>query len=114
MKVLIVEENEAMCRLIRSLIEELPYAVSECRDGAQAIAACVAQQPDWVLLGLNLSQPGGLAAARQIRLACPQAKVVVVSDDHQARLRAAAEQAGACGYLLKENLLELRQLLRSP
>jgi CheY-like chemotaxis protein len=113
MKVLIVEENAAMRRLIRSLVEEAPYAVSECGDGEQALAACVAQQPDWVLLDLTLGQTGGLAAARQIRLACPRVRVVIVSDDDQARLRSAAEQAGACGYLLKENLLEVRQLLRS-
>ncbi len=29
-------------------------------------------------------------------------------------LREAAQSAGACGYLLKENLLDLNRLLRPP
>ena len=40
----------------------------------------------------------------------PQAKVVVVSDDDHQLLRA----AGAVGYVLKENLLEVRGCCNQP
>jgi hypothetical protein len=36
-KLLIVEESGAMCRLVRALIEGLPIAVSECHEGAQVL-----------------------------------------------------------------------------
>lgn len=100
-----------MRRLIRALVEELPCAISECQDSAQALAVCAAQQPEWVLLDLK---GDGLATMRQIHRACPQTSMVVVTDDDDARYRAAAREAGACGYVLKENLFALRRILMGP
>ncbi len=110
-KVLIVEEHAAMRRLLRSLLEELPCTISECGDGAQALALCVAQQPDWVLLDFNQNRPDALETTRQIHLACPQTRVVVVGNEDEVRLRRAAECAGASDYVLKEDLLNVRHLL---
>lgn len=111
MKLLIVEEVPAMRRLIRALLEGLELAVGECHDGRETLAACAAQEPDWVLLDLNLSDTDALQATWQISLAHPQIRVVIVSDNDNLRLREAARTAGACGYVLKENLLEVRRLL---
>jgi two-component system, OmpR family, KDP operon response regulator KdpE len=108
-KVLIVEEVPAMRRLLRSMLEGLELLVHECHDGRETLAACAAQQPNWVLLDLSLSDTDALAATRQIRLAHPLTKVVIVSDDDNLLLREAARSAGACDYVLKENLLTLRQ-----
>jgi DNA-binding NarL/FixJ family response regulator len=113
MKLMIVEENAAMRRLIRSLVEEMPFSVSECHDGAQAVTACAAAQPDWVLLDINLAETDAIETARQISAACPRAKIVVVTDDDDARLRAVARQAGAFAYVLKENLFDVRRLLHT-
>jgi DNA-binding NarL/FixJ family response regulator len=114
MKLLLIQENDAMCRLIRSLIEGLPYQISECRNSAQALAALIAIEPEWVVLDLDSGQADGLELVRQIALACPQTRVMILTDDDQPRLRTAAERAGVCDYVLKENLLEVRRLLRSP
>ena len=110
-RVLIVEEIPAMRRLIRSTLEGMDLLVHECNDGREALAACAAEQPNWVLLDLNLSDTDALAATRQIRLAHPQTKVMIVSDDDNLLLREAARSAGACDYVLKENLLALRRRL---
>ena len=80
-------------------------------DGREALAACAAQQPDWVLLDLSLSDTDALAAAGQINRAHPRTRVVVVADDDNLLLREAARRAGACGYVLKDNLLEVKHLL---
>ena len=48
---------------------------------------------------------------RRLLAADPTARVLVVTDYDDAHWRAAAIGAGACGYVLKENLLEVRQLL---
>jgi DNA-binding NarL/FixJ family response regulator len=39
------------------------------------------------------------------------ARVVIVTDYDDFHWRAAAIEAGACGYVLKENLLDVRRLL---
>jgi len=55
----------------------------------------------------------GFAATRKIRHFDPEARVVIVTDYDDEDLRAAAREAGACGYALKQNLTELPVLIRS-
>lgn len=111
MKLLIVEEVPALRRLIRALLEDAELTIDECPDGREALAWCAAGRPDWVLLDLNLSDTDAFAAAKQISRAHPHTKVVIVSDTDNLLLREAAREAGACGYVLKENLLEVKHLL---
>jgi DNA-binding NarL/FixJ family response regulator len=61
------------------------------------------------------ARPGldGLAATRQILLFHPFAKVVIVTDYDDDALRGATREAGACGYVLKLNLLNLAPMIRS-
>jgi len=109
----IIEENTAMCRLIRSLVEGLPVSITECHDASQALAICAAVQPDWILLDLNLAGTDALAVTRLISTTYPQSRVVVLTEDDNARLHEAAQQAGACAYLRKENLVDVRRLLQT-
>ena len=54
---------------------------------------------------------GGLEATRRILAADRTARVLIVTDYDDAHWRAAAIEAGACGYVLKDNLLDVRRLL---
>jgi DNA-binding NarL/FixJ family response regulator len=53
----------------------------------------------------------GIAATGAIVSAAPGARVVIVTQHDEPDLREAAARAGACGYVLKENLLALKPLL---
>jgi two-component system NarL family response regulator len=55
----------------------------------------------------------GITATRQIRRVDPAAKLIIVTNYDEPDLRETAEQAGACGYVLKANLLEVRRLLQT-
>lgn len=112
MTLLIVEDNPAMRRLMRRLVADLTDEVGECGDGAEAEARYAELQPDWVLMDIEMPHVNGIAATRRIKAAFPAARIVIVTNYDDAALRRAAAQAGACGYVLKENLLELRQLLQ--
>ncbi len=114
MKLLIVEENAAMRRLIVLLVDGLNVEVIEIDDGAKALEAFAEAQPDKVLLDLDLAQTDGLTVTRQIKAAYPQARVIIMADDGDERLRAAAHAAGAFAYILKEYLLDLRLILQAP
>jgi CheY-like chemotaxis protein len=109
---LIVEENRAMCGVIRSVLEGLPVSVTECHDGTQALATCVDLQPDWILLDLDLTTADALAATREIGVRCPKSRVIALIENDNSRLRDAARRAGAWTHVLKENLIDLRRLLR--
>ncbi len=110
-KLLIVEDNPQMRRLIRRLTEDLFAEVSECGDGAAATTLYETLRPDWVLMDIQMGDVNGIEATRQIMSDHLEAKIVIVTDYDDMALRAAAAEAGACAYVLKEDLLRLRQLL---
>ncbi len=111
MRLLIVDDHAAMRRLLGRVVGDLFSAVAECDDGAEALAAYERHRPDWVLMDIEMSRTDGLTATRDIMRAFPDAKVVIVSKHDDEQLRAAARTAGACGYVLKENLIAVRELL---
>jgi two-component system response regulator DegU len=112
MSLLIVEDNTAMRGLIKSLVADLAAQITEGSDGAEALALYRAHRPDWVLMDIKLGEVNGLTATRQIKAAFPKARVVIVTDYNDDKLRQEAAQAGACAYVLKEDLSVLRQVLR--
>jgi two-component system response regulator DegU len=117
MKIMIVEDNPQMRQMIHHIVADLAEAVTECADGEAAVAAYMAQQfsgEDRVLMDLQMSGIGGLEATRRICTAFPDAQIIIVTQYDDQHWRAAATEAGACGYLLKENLFELRQMLKKP
>ena len=63
-------------------------------------------------MDLKMPGGGGLAAARSICAAFPDAQIIIVTQYNDQHWRTAATEAGASGYLLKENLLELRLMLK--
>ena len=116
MKVLIVEDNPQMRRLIHTVVADLAETVTECSDGDEAVAAYAAQQfsaDDRVLMDLQMARIGGLEATHRLRAAFPEANIIIVTQHDDPHWRAAATQAGACGFVLKGNLLDLRLLLQT-
>jgi DNA-binding NarL/FixJ family response regulator len=103
MKILIVDDNAGIRRLLRRALDEVASDLWECSDGAQTLAAYADRQPDVVLMDIRMPDMDGLAATRQIRHIYPSAKVVMVTDYDDYDLRIAAAEAGACGYTLKQN-----------
>jgi len=114
MDILIIEDNEAMRRLIRNLICAPPHRCHECPDGSEALAAYAQHRPAWVLLDSEMKTADGIAVAGQIHAAFPEAKILILTGYDDADLRQAAQAAGACGCVLKENLLEVRRWLQAP
>jgi DNA-binding NarL/FixJ family response regulator len=113
MTLLIVDDDPQFRDLIKMVVADLAEAVSECADGDEAVAAYGARRPDWVLMDLKMARMGGLEATRRLIEADHTARVLIVSDYDDVHWRAAANDAGACGYLLKENLLDIRHVLES-
>lgn len=111
MTLLIVDDNPQFRDLIKTVVAELADEVSECADGDEAIVAYGVRRPDWVLMDLQMARMGGLEATRRLVAADGTARVLIVTDYDDVHWRAAASDAGACGYVLKENLLDIRRML---
>ena len=100
MKLLIVEDNPAMRRLIRRMLADLAEEITECRDGCEVLDTYTRCQPDWVLMDIEMDEMDGIHATRQLTALFHEAKVIVVTNHDNGALRTAAQQAGACGYVL--------------
>lgn len=111
MRFLLVDDHAVVRAGLRRLLAALPGAeISEAAEGRGALAAVRAEQPDVVLLDLNLPGLGGLELLRRVLLEHPAARIMVLSMHAEALYAARALQAGAAGYLSKnaspEELLE--------
>jgi CheY-like chemotaxis protein len=114
MNILIVEDSEQMRRAVKCFVSDLAEQVYECGDGAQALAAYGQHRPDWVLMDIEMKELDGISATRQIMAAFPEAHIVIVTNYDDGDLREAARRAGACEYVVKEDLLDLRRILSDP
>jgi DNA-binding NarL/FixJ family response regulator len=112
MTVLIVDDHAQVRQIIRSVIADLAIDVRECATSEEALIACADQRPDWVLMDIQLPGLDGLAAARVIVATWPLVRVCIVTNYDDLALRAAASTAGASAYVVKDNLLVLREILR--
>jgi CheY-like chemotaxis protein len=110
MKMLIVDDNPAMRRLIKRIIHDLAEVI-ECKDGSEAVALYERHRPDWVSMDIRMKQLGGIEATRQIIASHPDARVVIVTEYDDPRLRVSAREAGACRYLTKDDVSSLREII---
>ena len=111
MKLLIVDDHAAMRRMMGRVVKDMVSDIEECGDGAEALSAYSRYLPDWVLMDIEMVQMDGITATREILCSFPDAKVVIVSKHDDDQLQQEAREAGACGYILKENLIAIRELL---
>lgn len=112
--ILIVDDNAAMREAIRATACSNEDTVIERMDGSEALEAYSQHRPDYVLMDIRMKQMDGLTATAQIHAFDPKAKVIMVSDFGSPAFRLAAKRAGATGFVLKEQLPALRQILRPP
>jgi DNA-binding NarL/FixJ family response regulator len=112
-KALIVDDSEAVRRMIKSFIADMIDEFVDCDNGRDAFNLYAKHKPAVVLMDLEMKGMDGLEATKQIKTAYPTAKVIIVSQWDSPTLRASATLACADGYINKEALLPLRALLAS-
>jgi CheY-like chemotaxis protein len=113
-KILIVDDNEQMRRAIRSLVDDLVEETFEACDGTEAVEACRACRPDWVLMDVRMAGMDGISATRLLRSAFPETNVLIITSFDDSGVREAATAAGASAFIVKDDLLALRRILSAP
>lgn len=112
MRIMIVDDHEGVRQLIRQFVAATDDIVCECASGDEAIRLASEFRPDAVTMDVRMPGSCGLKAARAIRAIHPPARVVIVTSHDQPDLGRAAAEAGAAGFVLKDNLAQLNELLR--
>ena len=105
MKILLVDDSPFFLKAATRFLSELGAVTSlaTARSGADAVQAVLRNRPDLVLMDINMPGMSGLAAVRRIKTLAPEVRVVVVSLNESSDFRAAAEAAGADGYIAKRD-----------
>lgn len=66
-RILVVEDEVHVQRLLRLYLERAGYVVEACGNGAEALTVARAHRPDLIILDLMLPGMGGLEACRRLR-----------------------------------------------
>ena len=85
----------------RLLQQQNEWQIIEASDGLEAIHKAAELQPDIVLLDIAMPILNGIEAAQKIREASPQSRIIFVTMDGDADVKAAALATGAQAYLSK-------------
>ncbi|HEX8735903.1 MAG TPA: response regulator transcription factor [Pyrinomonadaceae bacterium] len=110
MRILIVEDNPKMRCLLKVFLSDVAD-VCECSDGDEVISAYTDWKPAWVVMDVQMQRVSGITATRLLKTAFPASRIVMLSEHDDLEIRAAAIEAGALAYLVKDNLTALRCFL---
>jgi len=99
-RVLVVDDDRHMLRIIRDNLEAHGYVVFTAETGGAALEALDRQHPDLVLLDLGLPDLDGTAVIQRIRERS-QTPIVVLSARGEERQKVQALDLGADDYLTK-------------
>ena len=116
--ILIVDDHPVVRKGLRALVESRRgwRVCAEAANGREAIARARAEKPDVAIVDIGMPGLGGIEATRQIRKVSPETEVLILSAHGSEKLVRELLDAGARGYLLKEdadvNLLEAIDALR--
>jgi DNA-binding NarL/FixJ family response regulator len=103
LNILIVDDQLIMRRHLRGLIETQPgwSVCGEAINGRQAIGKIQATEPDLVILDLHMPAMDGFETTRELLVALPELKILILSADELSEFGAAATQCGAKGFVVK-------------
>lgn len=115
-KILVVEDDAHIRRLLTATMQRAGHAVVEAADARQALALLDIEKPDVVLLDLGLPDRDGLELIEPFRLRST-ATLIIVSARDDSREKVAALDLGADDYMTKpfdtdELLARIRAALR--
>jgi two-component system response regulator DesR len=104
---MIVDDHAGMRTTIRQLISSPDDAVLECANGDEAVRAFEHFKADCVTVDVSMPGLCAFKAIRAIRELHPVARVICVTSHDGADYRRAAYEAGASGFVLKDDLSDL-------
>ena len=110
-RVLLVEDNEANRVMLSRRLARRGYEISIATDGRQGIAAAQAEQPDLILMDMNLPEIDGWEATRLLKSQSTTRHIPVIALTAHAMIsdRQRALEAGCDDYDTKP--VELSRLL---
>jgi DNA-binding response OmpR family regulator len=117
MRIIVVEDEEALALRIKNLLESEKYQVSVAFDGRDGLELALVEEYDLLILDILLPEVGGIEILKELRRAGKMTPVLVLTAKNRVEDKVAGLDAGADDYLTKpfalpELLARVRALLR--
>ena len=114
MRILIVEDERALCDTLAKSLKRKGYETDVCYDGESALEWMLAEKYDLILLDLNLPKVDGMTVLRTLRQSDLETRVLILSARSEIADKVDGLDAGANDYLSKPfHLAELEARVRS-
>jgi two-component system KDP operon response regulator KdpE len=115
-RVLVVDDDSQIRRVMRTTLEARGYEVDEAGSGEQALELTRSEKYELILLDINLPAKTGIETCREIRTSST-APIIMLTVRDAAEDKIEALDAGACDYVTKpfamgELLARIRAVLR--
>jgi len=104
-RVLLADDHGMMRAGLSSIINSAPglCVTAQAQDGPGTLAQLASQTFDLLMLDLSMPPPSGVELIALVRQRHPQQRILVVTMHNNARIARAAIDAGASGYITKDN-----------
>ncbi len=125
MKILLVEDEEMLSKIVTKGLEKLGYAVDKAFDGEEALYNYEVNEYDLIILDLNIPKVDGLDVLKKIRETDLETKILILSAKTKVSDKVMGLDLGANDYLAKpfdfeelnariRNLLRINFIVTSP
>jgi len=102
-RIVVADDNEDFRSSVCALLEDETgvEVVGEADNGPDAIQSASALTPDLMIVDLSMLRGGAVKAIAQIKLSCPNVRVLLISGHAVTEYADGLLKAGADGYLVK-------------
>ncbi|HSC56575.1 MAG TPA: response regulator, partial [Nitrospira sp.] len=107
-RVLLVDDHAMVRQGLRSILATYPEleVIAEAADGLEAVEYAVRDQPDVVVMDINLPKLSGVEATRRIKQNAPNTLVIGLSVQYSSQTLKAVLEAGGTSLISKEQATE--------
>jgi two-component system response regulator YesN len=115
LRLLIVEDNNLFRQTLREGLQlSFPeIIIDEAANGVEALKRVDAFTPDLILMDMRLPGESGLALTQKIKATYPDIIIFILTNYDSLELREAASRYGADGYIAKDSLKRVEELIKS-
>lgn len=107
-RVAIADDHAILREGVKLLLEADPdiEVIGQASNGLEAVRVAAEQKPDVMLMDIQMPGVDGIEATERVRRQAPTTKVLVLSQIDNEEYLVRVLQAGAMGYVLKQNASE--------
>lgn len=106
LRLLVVDDDESLCKHLKSFFERHQYKVETAHDGLQAVAVARTFRPHLMFLDIGLPGISGIEVLRQVKESDPSVRVIMITGQTEDELVRKARVLGADDYVTKPFTLD--------